>query len=214
MELSSATTPALDAPVKIAVRGLTVHYGTTLRAERRLAGHPGASRDGADRPVRLRQVDVPALPEPHERSHPRHAHRRQHHHRRREPLRRRRRPRRAAASRRHGVPEVQPVPEVDLRERRVRASHPRRARPGGAARGRRAEPPAGGAVGRGEGPARLLRARPLGRTAAASVHRARARRRARGAADGRAGVRARPDRHRQDRGADPGAQAGAIQSSS
>ena len=70
-------------------------------------------------------------------------------HRRRGPLRRRRRPGRAAAARRHGVPEVQPVPEVDLRQRRLRAAHPRRARPGGAARGGRAEPPAGGAVGRG-----------------------------------------------------------------
>ena len=174
MELSSATTPALDAPVKIAVRGLTVHYGDELRAERRLARHPGASRDGADRPVRLRQVDVPALPEPHERSHPRRAHRRQHHHRRREPLRRRRRPRRAAASRRHGVPEVQPVPEVDLRERRLRAAHPRRARPGGAARGGRAEPPAVGAVGRGGGPARLA-PRSTCRAASSSASASRAR---------------------------------------
>src|SRR5262245_33356797 len=29
MDASPATTPALDAPIKIAIRDLTVHYGTT-----------------------------------------------------------------------------------------------------------------------------------------------------------------------------------------
>ena len=33
--------------------------------------------------------------------------------------------RRAAPARRHGVPEVEPVPEVDLRERRLRPPHQR-----------------------------------------------------------------------------------------
>ena len=46
----------------------------------------------------------------------------------------------------------------------------------------------------------------LGRPAAAAVHRARDRRRARGAADGRAVLGARPDRHAEDRGADPRAE--------
>ena len=41
------------------------------------------------------------------------------------PLRARRRPGRGAAPHRHGVPEAEPVPEVDLRQRRVRAAHQR-----------------------------------------------------------------------------------------
>ena len=78
-----------------------------------------------------------------------------------------------------------------------------RATPG---RDRRAQPAAGGALGRGAGPAGQQRPRALGRPAAAALHRPRARRRARGGADGRAVLGARSDRHRQDRGADPRAQ--------
>ena len=63
-----------------------------------------------------------------------------------------------------------------------------------------------GAVGRGEGPPRPLGAPALGRPAAAAVHRALPGGRARGDADGRAGLGARPDRDRPDRGADPRAQ--------
>ena len=51
-----------------------------LRSEpgalRRLARDPREVGDGAHRPVRLRQVHVPALPEPDERHHPGHARRR------------------------------------------------------------------------------------------------------------------------------------------
>ena len=67
------------------------------------------------------------------------------------PLRGRRRSGRGAAPHRHGVPEAEPVPEVDLRQRRVR---PARARhEGRARRARRAGAAAGGALGRGQGPA-------------------------------------------------------------
>ena len=45
---------------------------------------------------------------------------------------------RAAAARRHGLPAVQSVPQVDLRERRVRPAHHGHARPARARRGRRA----------------------------------------------------------------------------
>ena len=51
-------------------------------------------------------------------------------------LRRRRRPDRGAPPHRHGVPEAEPVPEVDLRQRRVRAAHHRPAQ--GSRRHRRA----------------------------------------------------------------------------
>ena len=59
-----------------------------------------------------------------------------------------------------------------------------------------------GAVGRGQGPAAGVGAGPVGRPAAAAVHRPHHRRRARGGADGRAVQRARSHRHRAHRGAD------------
>ena len=45
---------------------------------------------------------------------------------RRRPVRAERRPGRGATTHRHGVPEAEPVPEVDLRQRRLRAAHRRR----------------------------------------------------------------------------------------
>jgi ABC-type glutathione transport system ATPase component len=103
--------------------------------------------DGADRPVGLRQVDAAALLQPHARPVSG------------QPLRRRRhrapsgqhqsagargRSDRGAHAHQHGVPEAEPLPQVDLRERRLqpaRARHerqertrrPRRIRAAGAA---------------------------------------------------------------------------------
>ena len=156
-----------------------------------------------DRPVRLRQVDLPALPQPHER-HDRH--------------------RRvdgqitldgqdiydrdidvgaAARPRRHGVPEAQSVPEVDLRERRLRSAHPRpRQLEGGAGRDRRHEPAARRPVERGQGPPAGAGHRPVRRPAAAPVHRPRHRGQPRSDPDGRALLGARPDRDRAHRGTD------------
>jgi hypothetical protein len=71
---------------------------------------------------------------------------------------------------------------------------------------------AGGAVGRGQGPAQGLGARPLGRSAAAAVHRPLRRRRARRDPDGRAVLGARPDRHGTHRGPDEGDQAASTRS--
>ena len=70
-----------------------------------------------------------------------------------------------------------------------------------ARRGVRAQLARRGAVGRSERPPERERARPLGRPAAATLHRARHRRRAGDHADGRALLGARPDRHPEDRGA-------------
>ena len=106
------------------------------------------------------------------------------------------------AAHRHGVPALEPVPEVDRRERRLRPAHRRDQRRARHRRARRAGADAGGAVGRGQGPLARERARALGRPAAAPLHRARAGRRARGAADGRAGLGARSDRDGAHRGAD------------
>ena len=64
----------------------------------------------------------------------------------------------------------------------------------------------GGAVERGQGQAGPERLGPVGRPAAAPVHRPRHRDQARGAAARRAVLGARPDLDRQDRGADPRAE--------
>ena len=110
---------------------------------------PGA---GDDRPVGLRQVHFPALPESHER------HDRGRARRRLDPARRQGHPRQeagrraAARARRHGVPEAESVSEVHLRERRLRSAHPRAGRrPRRARRDRAQLAAARGLVGRGEG---------------------------------------------------------------
>ena len=64
-----------------------------------------------------------------------------------------------------------------------------------------------GAVGRGEGPAEHLRHGPVGRPAAAAVHRAHHRDAARGDPARRADQRARSDQHAEDRGTDRRAEA-------
>ena len=100
-----------------------------------------------------------------------------------------------APARRHGLPEVEPVPQVDLRERGLRAARSTGSatRLGAARAGREGAAPLG-AVGRGQGPAGHLGAGPLRRPAAAALHRARARGRAGGAAHGRAVLGPGPDR--------------------
>ena len=112
-----------------------VYYGDEAGDRRRLDRHPDRARDRVHRPVGLRQVDLPARAQPHER-----------HHRQSarvegaieldgEDIYRSRHGRGAAARpRRHGVPEAQPVPQVDLRERRLRPAHPRPRRQQGRAR--------------------------------------------------------------------------------
>jgi hypothetical protein len=97
------------------------------------------------------------------------------HARRRGYLRQARRPGAAARQGRHGVPEAQPVPEVDLRQRRLRPAHPRAGhQQGGAGRDRREIAPPRRAVGRGEGPPRRNPARAC-RAASSSACASRAR---------------------------------------
>ena len=144
---------------------------------------PAQPGDRADRPVGLRQVDVPALPQPDERHHPicrvtgtitldgrtstirgidvvR-----------------------AARPRRHGVPEAEPVPEVDLRQRRLRPAHPRprRAPRPSSTRSCRARCSAPGLWDEVKDRLQRARHRPLRRPAAAPVHRPRDRRQSRSA---------------------------------
>ena len=102
----------------------------------------------------------------------------------------------------HGLPAPEPVPHHEhLRQRRGRPAPQRRALevdPQGGGRGGAAPRCA---VGPGEGPPPLPRRPTVRWAAAAPVHRPRPGGGARGAAHGRALLVARPDRHRQDRGA-------------
>ena len=74
---------------------------------------------------------------------------------------------------RHGLSEAQSLPEVDLRQHRLRAPD-QRDEEQAQDRGHRGEEPAGRRpLGRGQGPSRRERLRPVRRPAAASVHRPR-----------------------------------------
>ena len=90
-------------------------------------------------------------------------------------------PGRPAHARRAGVPAAEPVPDVDLRERRLRAAHAGHPQARRTRRPRRGVADARRAVGRGQEAAQEARVRALRRSAAASVHRARARDAPRGA---------------------------------
>ena len=189
---------------KITARDVTVHYGEKQALFDVSVDIPANQVTVVHRPVGLRQVDLPALPQPDERHHPDRPGRRRDQARRHGHLRPAHRRGRAARPRRHGVPEAEPVPEVDLRERRLRPEDPRHdaaTRPSSTSSSTASITPRR-PVERGQGPAERARHRPLRRPAAAAVHRARHRDPARGAADGRALLGARPDRHRDHRGAD------------
>ena len=83
-------------------------------------GHPPQRDHRPDRPLGLRQVDLPALPQPDERPHPRHQGRRHAPLPRPGPLLVRRRRGGRAPAYRHGLPEAQPVPQVDQGQHRLR----------------------------------------------------------------------------------------------
>jgi hypothetical protein len=144
---------------RMTCRDVNVWYGDKHAIKRRRPRYRQERGHRDDRPVGLRQVDLPACPEPDERHH-RHlpGHRRdqarRHGHLRQET-------RRGAAARpgRHGVPEAEPLPEVHLRQHRLRPAHPRPGQqPRRARRGRRDQPAQGRSVGRGQGPAGPARA--------------------------------------------------------
>ena len=169
-----------------------------------LADHGAGQGHGADRAVGMREVDLPAHPQPDARADPRC---------------------RACRARctldgvdiygpaiprhrdpppdRHGLPEAQPVPVDDHRPERARrpaalghqGRQPRRAGPG--------VPRAGRAVARGAQPAERGRGRPLRWPAAAAVHRPGPGGAPPGAAHGRAVLGARPDLDRRHRGDHP-----------
>ena len=149
---------------------------------------------GVHRTIGMRQDDRAALPQPHERPHPRCARRGQGAVSGHRSVRAGCVGDRSAAAHRHGVPEAESVSKEHLRQRRVRPADQRAARSDQARPGRRALAARCGVVGRGQGSFEELGARPVRRPAATAVHRAHDRGRARCRVDGRAMQRARSDR--------------------
>ena len=173
------------------------------RRARGVALDPPGRGARADRPLGMRQDDAAADAQPPHRADAERAPQRHDHARRRR--HRRARGHEAAHARLDGLPAAQPVPDVDLRQRRLRparavppAPAPARARAAGQA-GAPARRPLRGGPRR----ARPPRAAPLRRPAAAAVHRARDRDRPRDPAHGRTVLGARPALDRGDRGPDP-----------
>ncbi len=88
--------------------------------------------------------------------------------------------RHAARAHRHGVPEAEPVPQIDLRQRGLWPAHPRHGRDQGRpGRDRARQPRKSRPLERGQGAPGPARHRPFRRPAAAPVHRPRHRGRAR-----------------------------------
>ena len=186
-------------------RDLDVYYGAFRGDQDASLDVPRKLRHGADRPVRLRKVDLHPRAQSHARSHAGRARdraraaRRQRHLRAPTSI-----PSRSATASAWCSSGPNPFPEIDLRQRRLRTAHSRRAQSRAADGDLRTQPAPGGAVGRSQGSARSLGARPFGRPAAAALHRALLGRRPRSDSDGRAGIGARPDRDQQDRRPDRG----------
>ena len=189
---AAAPTTGAARDVVFDVERLSVTYSGNARARGRHARHPQELRDGVHRAVGLRQVDVHPLLQPDERPDPRRQGRRA------DPLPRPRPLRRRSVDpvevrRRIGMVFQKPNPFPKSIYDNI-AFGPRvlGMKKGLDERVERALAP-GGALGRGQGPAQGQRARPLGRPAAAALHRPRDRGRARRDPDGRAGLGARPD---------------------
>ena len=180
-------------PPKMSIRNLDFYYGKfqALKnvnldiAERRVTAFIGPS--GCGKSTLLRTLNRMYSLYPGQRATGEILLQRQQH------PRRRHRPQPAAREGRHGVPEADAVPDVDLRQHRVRRAAVRELSPRRDGRARRVGADQGRDVGRGEGQAEAERHGAFGRPAAAAVHRARGRGQARGAAARRADLGARPD---------------------
>ena len=127
----------------IRLEGLSFYYGAFRAVKDVSIAFEPKQHHRPHRPVGLRQVDAAADDQPHERPDPRDARRGQRAVPRHRPVREGRRRGRGPSPDRHGVPEAEPVPEVDLRQHRVRAADQRhegqhgRDRRGRASAGRR-----------------------------------------------------------------------------
>ena len=177
---------------------LRANPGAQERQYARLRPHG----NGLYRPFRLRKIDAPSHFEPDVRPLPEPAGGGRGHVRRGKHPRRGHRLEPAAVAHWHGLPEADPVPDDDLREHRFRRQALREAAQGGAGRARSVGAGEGRALARGEGQAAGERAQPVGRPAAAALHRAHRGAAARGHPARRASLGARPHLHRENRGAD------------
>ena len=194
-ERRSASRP--DEAPKMTSRKVCVFYGEKQALFDVTLDIPSQPGHRADRPVGLRQVDLPALPEPHER----HDRRLPRHRRHRAGRRGRLRPASSTwcmLRARIGMVFQKPNPfpksiyENVAYGPRIHGMAAGKAETG---RDRRGQPEARRPVERGQGPPAAARHRPFRRPAAAPVHRPRHRGRARSDPDGRAVLGARPDRH-------------------
>ena len=149
---------------------VSVSYSGTLAIRDVDIRHPREPGDGVHRPLRLRKDHAASQHEPDERPDPGSRGRRQDHLPRAGSVRSRRGCGRGAPSHRDGVSATQSVPQVDLRQRRVRPADARdEGRP---QRPRREGATPCGAMGRGQGPPQAQRAVALRRPAAAALYRA------------------------------------------
>ena len=203
MAVRRRDTAAGPAPkVKVDLRNIEFYYGkfkalhgiTLPLYDRRVTAFVGPSGCG--------KSTLAAHPEPHLSALSGSGRDRRGADRRRRYPRPRHRSESAARQGRDGVPEADAVSDVDLRQYRLRhpalrkAAEIRARRPGRSGAARR------GAVGRGQGQIAAERAEPVGRPAAASVHRARDRDPPGDPAARRAGLGARPDLDAAHRGTD------------
>ena len=196
---------------------VNLYYGDFQAVEGRDDDDRAEQGDGADRLLRLRQDDLPALAQPHARADARRA------------ASTATSASTARTSTARGIDPVavrrligmvfqqpNPFPTMSIYDNvaaglNFNAGKITQGRQG---RGRRAPPARRPPLGRGQRPPRPARLRPLRRPAAAALHRPRDRGRARGAADGRALLGARPGGDAGDRGPDRRAEEGATRSRS
>ncbi len=143
-----------EPPTTIDARNVSVFYGSFLAVRDISITMPEEPHHRDDRPIGVRQVDLPAVPQPDERHDPRRPRRGRVLFRRRRHLRPRRRSGRGAPPHRHGLPAAEPVPQDRIFDNVAFGTPPRR----GALKGElherveQALRPRG-SVGRGQGPA-------------------------------------------------------------
>ena len=109
-----------SGPERLQLEDVSIAYGGQTGRQVGVAVDPPGRGAGPDRALRVRQDDAAAHAQPPHRADPQRRPRRQH------PARRRGHPRPArhqpALARGDGLPAAQPVPDVDLRQRRLRAA--------------------------------------------------------------------------------------------
>ena len=113
--------PGHDVAPVVRLDGVSCYYGAFRAVKDVTIDDPDPPDHGAHRSVRLRQVDAAARDQPDERPHPGRPGRGHDPVPRRGPVRLVRRSGRGPAADRDGLPEAEPVPQVDLRQRRLRA---------------------------------------------------------------------------------------------